>query len=75
MSYDSRIRYHLRKFAKECGFGSAKELRKNMKEFGLNYSVEEWIRGKMFQEEYFSNLEEIEKDAPHLPDELSLLVA
>jgi len=55
MSYEQRVKYRIRKFAKECGI-SVKELRKNMKDFGVTIDLYRWMEARMFNEEYHKNL-------------------
>ena len=59
-SYKQMVRYGIRKLAKDGGV-SVKELRKNMKELGLNYSLEKLMESKIFHEECSKNMEEIEQ--------------
>jgi len=74
MSYEQRVRYRIRKFAKECGI-SVKELRKNMKDFGLNYSLEDWMGKKMFNGEYSKNVEKMLSEQFHNDGDIASLVA
>ena len=59
-NYKQMVRGRVRKLAEEYGL-SVKELRKNMKEFGVTNNLYRWMEAKIFHEEYSKSIEEIEQ--------------
>ena len=56
-SYEQMVRGRVRKLAEEYGL-SVKELRKNMKEFGVTNNLYRWMESKIAHEAYLKNIEE-----------------